>query len=48
MGEPTDILVTCVFKYKLALGDVKEPTGKIRVTSNVKSVTRPRPVAPLA
>ena len=48
MGEPTAIVVTCVFKYKFALGDTKEDTGKIRVVSNVNRVTSPRPVAALA
>ena len=48
MGEPTAIVVTCVFKYKFALGGVKEVTEKTRVVSSVNRVTSPRPVAALA
>ena len=48
VGEPTAIVVTCVFKYKFALGDTKDVTGKIRVVSRVNRVTSPSPVAALA
>ena len=36
-------MVTCAFRYKLALGDVKDVTGKMRVVSIVLECDKANP-----